>query len=815
MKKWMALTVLILGLSVMALGVVRPERAEAYVSYVHSLVCKYPMDLWWYEPWMAEIKQYRDDINRGAAPTDPEEESHAEDQLDHVWGHWGANAECVTISHFWDPDYGINEAQSENWFCPRENHNAMRKAIRLWGMALGQYHKGNKGRAYHYLGHVAHLLADMTVPAHVHDDTHVLADQFDDTFMNQEGTCEDDPTHPECLTSDEFFAIRAKGPLEIPDVGLTPLYWLFYNTAQRAGYYASEDSTGNTDVYPSQPVDFSDLEYRPECCDYLLDPPTLFNQCDMWVIRDNSYLRSIPAVAALYKLFVEETKKPALTVVIDRVLELECHDGDPLNILPCLSAPEYYVKVTISGQTFMNRGEYHLDTADISPGWAFAYNVELEGEVVVRIELWDQDDPFNINGDDQSDIYTEESGDEKAVLVGVNVASCIAGGADAVHGNVVGACGAQLTSAGDDSTNSSQIWFRILAPNVAPTANAGPDQTVHEADLVTLNGSFTDNAGDTDTFLWHLVSSTNGQAVDDATTQSLSFTPVDDGVYTFSFTVTDSYGAQGSDTVVVTAENVPPVSIIGSITDETGAEIGVDVPVALVGLEIDLAGTFTDVGKLDTHTAVIIWGDGNTDTIANFNAFSDCVGGVTGTLNATHIYAAPAIYTIMLQVTDDDAGVGTTTAQIKVVDAAGAISEVVESLIPLEDNKHIKKAIEKLQGEHEGDAKNGAIDKLEKGDLNAALEKIKQALLYLEAAEATDPGLDLTYYKGLLALAAKSVAVIAIAEAEAVVFKPNDLLKIQQAKNLAAQGDALLAAHNYVGAVDRYQQAVREVQNIH
>jgi tetratricopeptide (TPR) repeat protein len=169
----------------------------------------------------------------------------------------------------------------------------------------------------------------------------------------------------------------------------------------------------------------------------------------------------------------------------------------------------------------------------------------------------------------------------------------------------------------------------------------------------------------------------------------------------------------------------------------------------------------------------------------------------------------------MLQVTDDDAGVGTTTAQIKVVDAAGAISEVVESLIPLEDNKHIKKAIEKLQGEHEGDAKNGAIDKLEKGDLNAALEKIKQALLYLEAAEATDPGLDLTYYKGLLALAAKSVAVIAIAEAEAVVFKPNDLLKIQQAKNLAAQGDALLAAHNYVGAVDRYQQAVREVQNIH
>ena len=67
----------------------------------------------------------------------------------------------------------------------------------------------------------------------------------------------------------------------------------------------------------------------------------------------------------------------------------------------------------------------------------------------------------------------------------------------------------------------------------------------------------------------------------------------------------------------------------------------------------------------------------------------------------------------------------------------------------------------------------------------------------------------------LLALAGKSVAVGAIAEAEAVAFKPADLLKIQQAKDLVAQGDALLAAHNYVGSVDKDQQAVRKVQNIH
>jgi PKD repeat protein len=231
-----------------------------------------------------------------------------------------------------------------------------------------------------------------------------------------------------------------------------------------------------------------------------------------------------------------------------------------------------------------------------------------------------------------------------------------------------------------------------------------------------------------------------------------------------------------------------------------------------VGLEVDLAGSFTDVGTLDTHTADITWGDGTTDP--GFDAFSDCVGGVTGTLNATHIYADPGIYTITLNVTDDDAGVGTTTAPITVVDAAGAVAAVVESLTPLADDPNIQAAIDKLQGEQGGDASNGALDKLEQGNPNAALQKIKQALGYLEAAEAADPSLDLTYDKGLLALAGKSVAVGAIEEAEAVAFKPNDLLKIQQAKDLVAQGDALLAAHDYVGAVDKDQQAVRKVQNI-
>ena len=795
MKRWILFAVVGLGLSVLTSGVVRPEGAQAYIKDVHEQTAKYAMQLW-PDDKILEVRQYAANIDAGARD---------EDDTDHVWNHTGW---CVTITHFWDPDQGPDATMNTavcNYFDP----NAWQKARVLWGMALGEYHKGNKEVAYEYLGHVVHLIGDMSVPAHAHFDSHVYPDTYDDQYMNMGVQC-DPPVDPgnECLSADELNGLIAAGPVRITNGTLLPLYWLFYTSAQIGGLYASDDDPGNSED-PLSLVTFGAFEDIEEFND-----PSKVDGCDfteegsmcaayMEIIRRNSYFHSIRAVAALYGLFEETVRQDAeLTVVIDHVEQIGGHGA--------LDDPDYYVRVGIGGYWFRNEGDQMETATTIDPEWAFGQNVGLTGTTTVEIELKDDDDPLT---DDVSDIDPRE--DDRTLALTVDLAKCIAGEAGAVSGEIDGMCGVQMDSFGEEADNS-HIWFHILAPNAPPTADAGPDQTVHEADPATLNGSFTDpNVDDTHTVLWHLESSTNGQAVPDSTSQSLSFTPIDDGVYTFSFTVTDSHGAQGSDTVVVTAENVPPVASIDSLTDETGAEIGVDVPVALVGLEVDLAGSFTDVGTVDTHTAEIIWGDGITDPDGDFNTFSDCLGGITGTLNATHIYAAPGIYTFTLNVTDDDGGVGTTTAQIEVVDAAGAIAAVVESLTPLADDPKIQAAIDKLQGAQDGRASNGALDKLEQGNPNAALEKIKQALGYLEAAEAADPSLDLTYDKGLLALAGKSVAVGAIAEAEAVAFKPADLLKIQQAKDLVAQGDALLAAHNYVGAVDMDQQAVRKVQNIH
>ena len=103
---------------------------------------------------------------------------------------------------------------------------------------------------------------------------------------------------------------------------------------------------------------------------------------------------------------------------------------------------------------------------------------------------------------------------------------------------------------------------------------------------------------------------------------------------------------------------------------------------------------------------------------------------------------------------------------------------------------------------------------MEKGDLNAALEKIGQALQALDEAEASDLGLDLMYVKGLVALTTKAVATGAIAQAELKADGRNDLREIEQAKERAAEGDALLMAFDHVGVVGKYKEAVRQVQGV-
>jgi len=285
----------------------------------------------------------------------------------------------------------------------------------------------------------------------------------------------------------------------------------------------------------------------------------------------------------------------------------------------------------------------------------------------------------------------------------------------------------------------------------------------------------------------------------------------DDGVFTISLMV-DVGGDYATADTTVTVLNVPPVVSLDIISNELGDEIGNEIPVSLVGLTVDVSGHFADSGTLDTHTARMDWGDGTVDDL----------GDVQQVIGASHAYMSPGTYVLTLIVTDDDGGEGMASAEIEVVTAEGSITTAIALLTGLAADPGvvagvrvaIENAIDKLNGKNDGIGSNGVLDEIEKGNLNAALVKVDHALQYLKAAEATDPELDLMSADGLIALAAKSIAVEAIRLATAATSRPNDLRKIQQANDLLAQGDMQMAASDYIGAALSYREAVQRVQGI-
>ena len=272
----------------------------------------------------------------------------------------------------------------------------------------------------------------------------------------------------------------------------------------------------------------------------------------------------------------------------------------------------------------------------------------------------------------------------------------------------------------------------------------------------------------------------------------------------YTITISDGGSEVSTTSTAVTVHNVDPSPSIESITDATtGLEIGhgLALPVALVGIEIHMAGSFTDPGTLDIHIAETDWGDGTVNDL----------GDVVDNVSDEHSYALPGDYTIILAITDDDLGVGTETSEVEVVDAQDAIDIIIDLLKPLAENRNIATAVAKLEGEADGRASNGATDLLEKGNINAALGEAKKAMGYLIAAETADPTLDLTFAKSLLALSVKSEATGLIAN---VASRHSTAKRVTQAEHLLMQGDALLKAYDYVASVDLYQRAARTVYGL-
>lgn len=60
--------------------------------------------------------------------------------------------------------------------------SAVTQALAYWGDYVLDNYPTNRALSYYYLGHVAHLLEDMAVPAHVHNDAHPVRDAYEYTI---------------------------------------------------------------------------------------------------------------------------------------------------------------------------------------------------------------------------------------------------------------------------------------------------------------------------------------------------------------------------------------------------------------------------------------------------------------------------------------------------------------------------------------------------------------------------------------------------------------------------------------------------------
>jgi hypothetical protein len=353
----------------------------------------------------------------------------------------------------------------------------------------------------------------------------------------------------------------------------------------------------------------------------------------------------------------------------------------------------------------------------------------------------------------------------------------------------------------------------INVRNVAPTlSNLSITSTIDENDVAVLSGDISD-PGTLDAFTlvinWGDGPQETVALAAGTTTFSLTHRYLDDDpsgtpsdLYGISLTVGDDDDGVISAPMQVTVNNVVPVVSISAIVEEFGLEIEVNGRIALLFTDVLLIADFSDVGSLDSHTTQVSWGDGQVDDL----------GTITGAILAHHAYAEPGAYEIVLRVVDDDTGEAVVTAPIEVIDAMSGLNEVIELLIPFADNWKIARALDSLRGNREGEARNGAIDMLERGNANAALEKIRQAMQAMMHAEVCEPDLDLTRASVLLGLSAKSITVTEILEAESEADTPRELARVAEAWDMVAEGDVLLTGGDFLSAVERYQAAQRKVQ---
>jgi len=195
-----------------------------------------------------------------------------------------------------------------------------------------------------------------------------------------------------------------------------------------------------------------------------------------------------------------------------------------------------------------------------------------------------------------------------------------------------------LTVTDDDGATASANSTKTVS-NRPPVANANGPYSGPEGSPIAFDASgSTDVDGTIVLYEWDW--NNDGSYENSTTLPFINHTWTDDYAGTVVLRVTDDDGLTDTDTASVTVENVAPTAYAGD--DEFVNE----------AVLVSFNGNFTDPGTNDTHTYFWDFGDG-TNT--------------TSTLTPTHVYNGTGVYTVTLNVTDDDGGFGVDTLNVTVV----------------------------------------------------------------------------------------------------------------------------------------------------
>lgn len=182
-------------------------------------------------------------------------------------------------------------------------------------------------------------------------------------------------------------------------------------------------------------------------------------------------------------------------------------------------------------------------------------------------------------------------------------------------------------------TDSQEVLITVL--NVDPTvAILGAPASSIEGTAISMTSSANDAAGANDPLSYAWTVTKNGLSYAAGTTDTINFTPNDNGSYLVSLTVSDGDGGSSTDSKTIQVTNANPTVTLSGPTEST------------VGLEVKVVSTASDpAGASDPLSYAWV-------ITSNGNPFAVQTGGAT----YAFVPSLAGAYEVSLTVTDDDGG---------------------------------------------------------------------------------------------------------------------------------------------------------------